>query len=59
MSFKKYKLNKSLLGDFGEFVYREYAKKKNFEVKQTNVAETDVELIKNIKKQKTILKFVS
>ena len=47
MSFKKYQLNKSLLGDFGEFVYREYAKKKQFEVKQTNIAETDVELIKN------------
>ena len=47
MSFKKFRLNDQLLGDFGEFIYRKYAEQKNFGVKQTNVAETDVELSKN------------
>ena len=45
MSFEKFKLNDQLLGDFGEFIYRKYAESKNFEAHQTNVAETDVELI--------------
>ena len=50
MSFSKYRLNDQLLGDFGEFIYRKYAEGQNFRVKQTNVAETDVELQKNDKK---------
>lgn len=49
MSFEKFKLNDQLLGDFGEFIYRKYAESKNFEAHQTNVAETDVELIKDNK----------
>ena len=49
MSFKKFKLNDQLLGDFGEFIYRKYAESQNFKVKQTNVAETDVELSKDDK----------
>lgn len=49
MSFKKFKLNDQRLGDFGEFIYRKYAESQNFKVKQTNVAETDVELSKNDK----------
>ena len=48
--FKKYKINPQLLGDFGEFIYRKYAESQNFQVKQTNVAETDVELLKDNKK---------
>jgi hypothetical protein len=47
MSFDKYKINDQLKGSFGEYIYREFAKSKNFKVIQTNIAETDVELYLN------------
>ena len=47
---QQYKLIPQLLTDFGEFIYRKYPESQNFQVKQTNIAETDVELLKNNKK---------
>jgi hypothetical protein len=47
MFFEKYKINPSKKGSLGEYIYREFAKSKNFIVKQTNIAETDVKLYLN------------
>lgn len=47
MSYKKFKLNDQLMGDFGEYIYRKYAESQGYKARQTNVAETDVELKKN------------
>lgn len=44
MFFNKSKINKQKKGSFGEYIYREFAKSKKFEVSQTNIVDTDVKL---------------
>lgn len=44
MFFNKSKINEQKKGSFGEYIYREFAKSKKFEVSQTNIADTDVKL---------------
>ena len=46
MVFDNKQLNNTNLGNFGEFIYRGYLEKLNFEVEQVNTQETDVRLKK-------------
>jgi len=47
MAFNEYKIDKHSIGSFGEFIYKEFAKSKNFKVIKTNIGETDIELYSN------------
>jgi hypothetical protein len=56
MFFDKSKINDQKKGPFGEYIYREFAKSKKFEVYLTNIADTDVKLKLNEKEYEVDVK---